>query len=349
MKRVHFLFPLALVVFSLPSLAQEQGHSDQPYIEELKKTMDTADPKDTVVRTPENPDPYIQEIKKRVGAPSADSKPESDQSYIDQLRKTDPHTRPAETESYTEQEKAKLAKDPKSAKENDSAIQAVKENRSELHAVKSGDIHSAAGFRIGASADRTVKMGPTSANFEAIYGNQKQWIPDISLFYEYQPFHSEWFGNLGFFASTGVTYQSGNGKLGLDIPRSESAGGGTFGTDSQTSFKFITIPTMVGVNYRMNLFRVLRPYVQVAPTAIGYIEMRSDDVSGNHGYSKGLSYGGGANLILDWISSSFSWDLYRELGVKHYYLTVDYTKTNTYGGDLQFSVSSLSAGFTYEF
>ena len=336
------------MLFGSRSVYSDETKSVQPYIDQLKQGM----PKESGAVEPSanETDPYIQSIKNRLkeketGTPSSES-------YIDQLRRTDPATRPRgeKDQTYTEELKSKLPQ-----KDTDGAIKALKEGKSDLHANYEGEIHNAFGLRVGVSYVRNYKAlnGTQAADFSSIYNNSS-WIPNLGIFFEYQPFHSEWFGNLGLASSLDVVVHRGFGTFSGTVPRGQQiehpeAAGGPIPGQSQTKVQLYTIPLFVGLNYRFNLFRYLRPYVQAGPTAVLFIESRSDKVSGNRNISNGLLLSAGVNILLDWIDKSSTWSLYETGGVKHFYLTVDYSRLSTIGGDVRMTASGLALGLTYEF
>jgi hypothetical protein len=148
--------------------------------------------------------------------------------------------------------------------------------------------------------------------------------------------------------SVGLGYYHGNGNFAVDLAKPDGSGE-FFGTASRTKFQFFTLPVMAGLSYRFNLLRILRPYVMAGPTLIGYVEMRNDSKEGNRGYSTGVYFSGGVSILLDWISKTSSWELYSNEGVKHYYLTIDYSRLSTLSGDVSVAVSGVYAGLTFEF
>jgi hypothetical protein len=239
-------------------------------------------------------------------------------------------------ESYIEKRKAQL---PPVAEGSGLEIK-------DLQLKRPGAIHHAVAVKIGASMTRNIQSSAAYRSFADVYGSG--WNPNVLLTYEFQPFHSEWFGNVGFVLGTGVAYQGGQGAFQYNL-ENPAAPGTYFGSSSRTKFQFFAVPLLAGVNYRFNLLRVLRPYVQFTPTLIGYKEARSDGQTGNRGYSKGFYANGGVNILLDWMDRKATWSLYETQGVKHYYLTVDYSQLTTFASEVSFNVSGVSAGLTYEF
>ena len=338
-RPVFFFLICTLAVLSLgPGKSWAEEGSSQPYIDQLKEHLQKQDETSAPARSNENPQPFIESQKAKMAPKSEDGG-----SYIESLKKTAPERyQPAQTgESYLEQERAKIAPKPTGG-----AIEAVREGRSELKAKKEGPITGAVGIRIGSIEGRDISAIPGAGlrNFDDVYGSG--YTPDVTLFYEFQPFHSEWYGNFGIVTSLGVRYNSGTGVFQFDLP---NPAGGNFGLASHTKFQFFTMPVMAGLNYRFNLARYIRPYIQAGPTLIGYYEQRSDSVGGKRGNSRGVQYGAGVAILLDWFDRQSSWDLYQNYNIKQYYLTFDYTRLQTFSGDVNFTLSGMYAGLTFEF
>lgn len=337
----------SLLFFSLPILLNSGGAYGAPlphqgsYIEELKSQMrEQGQPTDERLDA-SSPQNYIDAVKKHDLPPV----PEESTSYIEQLRMlnaADEKKEPEGTPSYLEREKAKLEPQPEGG-----AIDALLTGNSELTAKKRGNIHYAFGLRYGVSISRLISApaGTQRQAFNDIYGSQ--YAPDLSLFYEFQPFHSEWFGNFGIVAMAGLGYFRGFGQYSFDVPKPGNAG--NFDPKSSTKFQFFAIPLTVALDYRFNLFRVLRPYILVGPTLVGYFETRDDSVRGNRGNSRSLLVSTGVSILLDWMDTSASWDLYTIHGIHHYYLTVDYSRLFPIGGDVDYGMSGVTLGFTFEY
>ena len=314
---------------------------NQPYIDQLKQSMSEEGTAPT-----ENPNgtPFIDSIKKKINEEGTAEGTHDSLGYSEELKRSfnGKSVKPQEG-SFTEQERIKLG----TGSPQGGAIAAVHEGHSALEQKIEGKINGAFGFRMAASADRQITgTGDAVANgFTSLYGTK--WVPDLNFFYEYQPFHSEWFGNIGLVFNSGFSVHEGKGFF--QFPLTNPKTGQLFNQQSQTEFHFITLPVMLGLKYQFNLFRVLRPYVQAGPTLIGYMEIRNDSKGGNRGNSRGLLFNAGVNVLLDWFSRQFAWDIYQDLGVKHSYLTLDYSRLSTLNGDVSFTNSALSAGLSYEF
>ena len=291
--------PFIDAVRSQLSPQAEEKTDSKSYTERLKTSLDAGQKKEQEI------EPYLEKQK----------------AQLEFQKKTDKDQDDSEKghQPFIDIEKAKIEPQPEGG-----AIQSYWEGRSELKARKVGEIHHAFGLRYGHSPTRTItaESGTQLRNFNDVYGSI--YAPDISVFYEYQPFHSEWLGSLGFVGMIGMTYLYGKGQFStqLTLP-----GGGNSPLLSGTRFQFFMVPATVGVNYRFNLLRLFRPYLFVGASEIGFLEMRTDQVAGNRGHSEGYILSAGVSILLDWISRSETWDLYGTFGIKHYYLSIDYTRT----------------------
>jgi hypothetical protein len=287
---------------------------------------------------------YTETIRKKLDSQKPDDT--SGKSYIEKLRESDPlRIKESESENYSDKEKQKLEPQPEGG-----AIQALKEGHSELQARKEGKIHHAFGIRYtdGSLTSRDYTLSNPAKSFSDIYGGN--YSPEVSVFYEYQPWHSEWYGNLGFVAIAGVGYFHALGKLGTTLPKPD--GSGNFDITTGVKLQFFTIPVTVGLSYRFNLFKYVRPYVMAGPTVIGFLENRSDnseDRPNNRGNSRAFTFSAGTAILLDWISGKDDWNMYQNYTIKHYYITLEFMKVTTFSGDVDFNSSGFVAGFAFEY
>ncbi|MGZ3707312.1 MAG: hypothetical protein ACXWPM_00420, partial [Bdellovibrionota bacterium] len=229
-----------------------------------------------------------------------------------------------------------------------SAIEQVKEGKSELKFKRSEDIHWAIGLDYNTYSPATsisAASTGTGTPFLSIYGSN--YSPQLSFFAEWQPLHSETWGSLGVKAMGGLAYFYGQGNFAVTI--NNAITNQPFSTQSATTFYFVQLPATLGVDYRMNILKYVRPFAFVGFTAMGYLESRNDNRPGNQGWSQCLTGQFGLNILLDWMSKMTAWDSYADHGIKHTYLTVDYQQVLTVGGDVSFNTSSINAGMTFEF
>lgn len=282
-------------------------------------------------------DPYIQKIKESQEAQS----PESKNSYIDELKAENSSLNPTQTDSYIAQEQKKIG--PGSDK---SAIEAVRQGQSQIKITRPMDIHNAIGFRIGTSVSHDYKTEPDSElPFQSIYGSG--WNPDLTIYYEFQPLHSEWAGNLGFAFSAGFSAFRGKGSF--KFPLIHPGTGREFGTESGTKLNFFQVPVSLVGSYRFNLLKYLRPHIGIGPTLLGFLETRNDGGKSHRGMSPAFTVVGGVALLLDWISESAAWNYYADDGVKHFYLLIDYIRVTTLAGDVRLNTSGFFAGMAFEY
>jgi len=304
--------------------------------------------------------PFIDKIRTQLDSESTGPEP----SFIEQQReKMNQKARVPGDENYSSRVKGTLAVDPEnddynySVKEklkieqadkekdddrSDSAIENYRNGKSELRLKRSVDIHSALAFKVGASVNRNLTG--QSAPFSQIYG--PQFPPDFTLHFEWRPYHSEWFGSLGLVSEIGVTSFRGTGTFQFQLKNPVS--GQNFPTISQVSTQFLMYPLTVGLIYRFNLLRVIRPYVQAGASVVGMMESRSDTQNVTKTYSTALNGIGGVCILLDGISKEMTWDIYAAHGVKHYYLDIEYQLQQALSGDVSLNASGVYVGFLME-
>lgn len=343
MRTLSLLILPALVA----GLAQADETSVSPYIDRIKAKMaDEGKPTSAPERTAENPDPYIQSIRSKMRDSTEMSRTaEKPEPYIDQLKAKNPTLGEAPKSSgYSEEKKNELP-----PKDTEGAIQAVHEGRSDLHLKRPGKINAGVGLKMAAAMNHSFSGDPSfvANQFSDIYGSNSKWVPDISFLAEYKPFYSETYGSLGFLGSAGFGIFKASGRFAttLALP----SGTGNFPATARTKLTFLSIPVTLGLKYQFNLTHVIRPYAVAGPTLVGISENRNDGIGAKKALSKGLTTTVGAAILLDWISGGNTWNLYQDFGVKHYYLTVEYTKLTSISSPVDVSYSGLNAGFAFDF
>jgi hypothetical protein len=339
------LLSLGLGLFSKAAWSTETSVS--PYIDQLKAKMESeGKPTEEPARTSESPDPYIQSLRKKMNLPSEGGEPStSNEPYIDHLKEKNPElNQKSDTEysDYTEKMRAQLK-----PSEPGGAIEAVREGHSELHMKRPGHIRGGVGFKIGSAMNRTFSAGSDlqANSFTNIYGNS--WRPDFNLIVEYKPFYSETFGSLGFIAMGGVAIYKASGRFAVQLTEPDNTT--SFPMSSRTQMTFLSVPATIGAKYQFNLSYIIRPYAIVGPTLVGVEELRNDGYGAKKAVSKGLTTTAGAAILLDWMNADNTWNLYQDFSVKHYYLTVEYTKLTTVSSPVDVSYSGLTAGFQFDF
>lgn len=337
---VGFLLVSIAILGSAISARAAETLGSQPYIDQLKRTMPQNDepkyePNESDVQ------PYINHLKqnpaKKDGVSSDD--------YTERLRRTDPdRMKEDQSVNYTERARAKLNKDPDADK---SAIQSVLDGKSDLKQKKVGTVNEAAGVRVGAAMTHDIKNSKriSNADIEDFYGSG--YHPDVTLFYEFQPLKTSYFGTFGLGASVGIVYFTKRARF--DVNLTNPVTNAAFGAESDVRLKFYAMPITPYASYRLHVLKYLVPYVQGGPSAILYTERRSDESKSRKGYSTGYSAGGGVMILLDWIFPRTTWELYSSSGPHHLYLTADYYRTEALSGDVRFSMYGATGGLTYEF
>jgi hypothetical protein len=268
-------------------------------------------------------------------------------SYTEELKKRlqEKEAKATGTPSYAEEQKRKIEE----AQPLKSAIGAVADGTSELKARIEGDVHWGVSFKLGASIERTIQSTDaslTSQSFSGVYGSG--WAPDLQISGEWQPFHSEWFGNIGLVAGGGVASFRGKGIFAINLTNPVNPSQ-AFGSESRTVFRYLMVPVWAGANYRFNLLRIVRPYVQGGAGVIGSSETREDTNERKSALSRAVFLSAGAAFWLNPILPKSLWDLYSTSGVKHYSLIVDYTRVLPMGSGVRIASQGISVGLLYEF
>lgn len=317
------LVSISILVFALTS----QTHAEEvstPFIDSLKKNMPQTD----------SSEGYAEKIQSNL-------EKDSSEGYSQDIQNALPPQPNAN--GYSERIQYRLED-----KDQGGAIQALKEGRSELQLKRPGKFLGAIGFRFAfqTTSDVTFNNNTSAATgrtFDSLYGTS--WDPDGQLFLEHRFYHNEQSVSLGLSATIGVAYRKTTGSFEF---QPNKPGGGTYPANSNTTFEFFTVPLSIGGTLRLNTLNFIRPYVTAGPSLTYYNESRNDGIKGNQGYSYGALTTAGVNLMLDWISRSSAWDMYESTGVKHYYLSLDYSRLTTFSGDIRFNNSAIYGGLTFE-
>lgn len=254
---------------------------------------------------------------------------------------------------YAKKEKAKLkAENPSET----SAIQKVKDGKSELEMKRVGKITGTGGFRFGVNSTRTVDADQANRyrKFEDIYPPDK--TPDVQFFYEYQPLRSNIWGSLGLYTSFGVAYRTGQGLFerapydpSQQVMGAAENAAGRYNEQTNFKFTFLTMPLSVGVGYRFLAARWIVPYAVLAPTAIIFAERRSNPRISDWGRSNGITQIVGTAFAMDWLDHASSWSMYEAMGVKRIYFNLEYYRLSDIGNnEIQFETSAIFAGFSFD-
>jgi hypothetical protein len=344
MTSLRLALSIILILAAAPLRADDTPKSNSPYIDELKKEIQDRDAQEGKKQDTES---YTEKIKKQLEKKDQEK---NEKPYIDQLKEENPElNKKTDQGGYTDQERSKLPPEKQGG-----AIEALQQGKSELHPRKRGQITGAFGFKMTVVSHRNIDGGDHQARpFEDVYGTG--FAPELQFFYEWQPWHSEFWGNVGLIGSLGLAYFDGFGKFPFEVPigcappATVPCNKGNFPLDAQTKFNFIEIPAFAGLDYRFNLLHYLRPFVMAGPLVLPFVEARDDNKPSAKGFSKGFLASAGVAILLDGISPDSAWNLYMEHGIQHFYLTVDYTKITTVASTVSFDVSQANVGIAFEF
>lgn len=316
------------------------AHADQSYTEKLREQIAKDDAEkvkkaDKSGSEVDSKESYTEKLQKKLKAEEA-AKPSSGKSYIEELREKNPDLRPkSDPENYSEKIKEKAAP------ERASSIDAIKAGKSnELVLKRPGTPHFFVSMKVEVvgTRDYTADSDFTGAGFHDVYS--PKWRPDFHVNVEYEFFRRETGISLGVFAETGAASFVGKGQF----PFAK----GNFGSSSHTEFRIYTVPAFAGLTVRWNILNYLRPYLSAGAGAMLFWETRDDDKDATRAYSLGMIASSGVNILLDGISDRAAWALYDSIGIKHYYLNLDFTHMNVTKGPVQHIGSLFSAGLAFE-
>lgn len=278
---------------------------------------------------------YTEKLKKNLKETDA-KKPSSGKSYIEELREKNPDLRPkSETESFTDKKKEEVAPT------RSSSIDAIKSGKSdELVLKRPGTPRFFISLKVEVVGTRDFTTDPDFAGAAFMDVYSPKWRPDMHVNFEYQFLRRENGASLGVFVETGVASFVGKGQF----PFSK----GTFGSAAQTEFRIYTVPAFLGVTARLNALKYVRPYVSVGAGGMLFWETRDDDKDATRVYTLGMMGSGGVNILLDGLSDRASWTLYDNIGIKHYYLNLDFTYLNVTKGPVQHHGKLAFVGLSFE-
>ncbi|MBU6153286.1 MAG: hypothetical protein KGP28_03185 [Bdellovibrionales bacterium] len=324
------LAPLELFAWTALQLVPSAEAADttkkpvQPYIDRVKGWLE----KEGSAKS-EPQESYTGQMKKKLGEKP---EPKGISPYIDRVKSG---LEPVPSgEGYTNLERANLPP----VEDQESVIERVQAGIDKMRDPKRPPIKEAFGFMLGVSPGLEVVNTEGSRTFTQIYGGG--WVPEFTLHYERQFFHSENFGSFGLGIDSGASIASGFGQLRFPF-------NGT--TVSQTRFTFVQIPLMASAYYRFNLMRVLRPYAGGSVGPILFSEFRKDNVSDKRGYSFAYVTHLGASLLLDFFDRSTARESYLSLGVQHSYLFVEYLYQSSFNqSGVVIGRSGIYSGFLFE-
>jgi hypothetical protein len=333
---LHFLWPMSTFASVINAFADDLGSS--PYIDKVRARMkDDPDSKD-LSSSKDYSKIEKEKLKEKDGVSSSDGYTERMRAKL-KKEESEKEEKPEEKKSvsgtYLEQQKKNLpAEDPRP-----SVIDTVRANTYRApDPFEKAQVTQGASFKVGVATGATVGVNGSTAEFERVYGTG--WNPEIIFHYEYQPFHSERWGSLGLTGDFGFSQAGGFGTLAFPYAGTRV---------SRTSFNFIQIPVLGGVNYRFNALHILRPYVSVAGGVMGYTEIRTDSQPDYRGYALIATGSVGVSLLLDFFDRNTMVDAYNSFGIQHVFLFAEYLAMRTLSGAVTFERGGIYSGFLFEF
>ncbi len=326
---LHFLWPLTAFASVINAFAEELGQS--PYIDRMKAKMK----EDPTSGASDSSKDYSKIEKEKL---DREKKIISSDGYTERLRsKLEPEKKEDVPGTYIDQQKKNLP--PEDADARPSVIDTVKANTYRApDPFERAKITQGASFKVGLATGATVSVNGSAAEFERVYGTG--WQPEVIFHYEKQPFHHERLGSLGLTFDFGFAQAGGYGTLAFPYAGS---------TVSRTSFNFIQVPILGGVNYRLNALHILRPYISVAAGVMGYTEIRTDSRPDYRGYSLIATGSVGASILLDFLDRKTMVDAYNSFGFQHIFLFVEFLAMRTLSGPVTFERGGIYSGFLFEF
>src|SRR5579885_694204 len=144
---------LSAIFLSPGAVAAADDQSVSPYIDQLKKEIQERDAEQGKKQETESyTEKLKRQLKKSDEEKAKEQGEESKKPYIEQLKEENPELRKKEPDTqYLEQEREKLPK-----QNEEGAIEAYRNGRSELHAKKRGEIKGAFGFKLGVSSNKNI-------------------------------------------------------------------------------------------------------------------------------------------------------------------------------------------------
>lgn len=326
---LHFLWPLTAFASVINAFADELGQS--PYIDRLKAKMKD-DPKAQENGSSKD---YSKIEKEKL---DKEQKVISSDGYTERLRsKLEPEKKEDQPGTYIDQQKKKLPQEDEDARP--SVIDTVKANTYKVpDPFERAKITQGASFKVGVATGATVGVNGSTAAFERVYGTG--WQPEVIFHYEKQPFHHERLGSLGLTFDFGFAQAGGYGTLAFPYAGS---------TVSRTSFNFIQVPILGGVNYRLNAMHILRPYISLAAGAMGYTEIRTDSRPDYRGFSLIATGAVGVSILLDFLDRKTMIEAYNSFGIQHVFLFAEFLSMRTLQGPVTFERGGIYSGFLFEF
>jgi hypothetical protein len=200
------------------------------------------------------------------------------------------------------------------------------------------------GFRVGPYDPSNLLGDSAGITYQEIYGNSPAMMIDLNS--EYQFFKD--FGKLGIKADMGIITAKGLGRFVHNYNPN-------IGQTSSLQLTFIGIPLVASLAYHLQ-FWDKQPVIPFVEGGVGYFtifETRGDKQSiadaVKYGGSPIAQVAGGAQFMLDGLDKEVVWQLRKDYGISHIYLTADARQIFQLGGLFDFASLVFEGGILFEF
>lgn len=207
-----------------------------------------------------------------------------------------------------------------------------------LYDVDRSPQNSAASFKVGTATFPNLYNPQGNVYFDEIYDTNAK--PMLFIDYEWQFFRA--FGKLGIKVGSGLMFASGKGQF--ENPYQGSK-------DAEEKYTFFMFPNSLSLVYRMQIFNKqwLVPYGEVGVDYMTFIETRDDGEDIKFGGSPHFHFAVGGAFLLDLLGRDMMAEVDRQYGINHMWLTAEYRRLESMGGDFDFSDDVINAGIMVEF
>lgn len=203
-----------------------------------------------------------------------------------------------------------------------------------LYDVERSPQDNAASFKVGTATFPNLYNPVGNIYFDEIYGTDPK--PMLLADYEWQFFQA--FGKMGIKLGSGLMLASGNGRF-EDL------------TEAKEKYSFFMFPNSLSLVYRLQLFHKqwLVPYGEAGVDYLAFVETRDDGDDIKFGGAPHFHLALGGAFLLDTLGRDLMADIDRQYGINHIWLTAEYRRLESMGGDFDFSDDIFNAGIMVEF
>lgn len=200
---------------------------------------------------------------------------------------------------------------------------------------------SAASFRVGVASFPNLSNA-SGIYFTDVYGEDKK--PLLLGDYEWQFFRS--FGKLGIKIGSGLMLANGKGRFRTQV---QTPTGPT--DEAEEKYNFFMFPNSLSAIYRLDIFNKqwLVPYGEIGVDYLAFVEARDDGNDIKFGGAPHFHFAVGGAFLLDTLGKDMIVELDRQYGINHMWLTAEYRRLESMGGDFDFSDDLINAGIMVEF